>query len=414
MLPQQSEEFRSLQSKINEIIADGAEYAAPTSGSNRQSVQLYDINGDGEEEVLAFFMKENEEKPLRIYVFTQVEDKCEMAAIIEGEGTSIESITYSDLTGDDIPEIVVGWKISSELQMLSMYSMLNLEQEELLTESYSQYMVGDMTRDGVDDLAILSFNAPELNGNMSLYSFDKSGQVQMYTDDISPGISRIDDMTLGKLRNGYLALYIEGTYAEEGQEKAITDVFTFTGGKLNNITADENGVSSDTLTVYPVSWTSAIGLSDINSDGVPEIPNPTMLESTGESGSSFYVIRWSNLNNLGEIKQVMTTYHNFSDGWYIDIPDDWVDKLAIRRVDEVVGEREIVFSFIENTLHVDFMIIYTFTGENKSDRAAAEGRTVLYSDSSKIYAAQILGEPADGLSMEELTQKFSVIKSTWN
>lgn len=414
MLPQQSEGFLNLQNKINEIIDNGAVYAAPTSGANRQSVQLYDVNGDGKDEVLAFFMKANEEKPLKIYVFDQTDGNYETATVIEGEGTSIDSITYSDLTGDGIPEIIVGWKISAELQMLSVYSMDNLEQESLLTKSYSRYVIGDMTGDHADDLIILLYNTAEQGEAVSLFTFDASGQAQMYSDSISPGISRIDNITLGVLRNDYSALYIESTYPEDGQDKTITDIFTFVEGKLKNITADEDGISRNTLTVYPVSWTTAIGLNDINYDGVLEIPDPVILQKPEESSSGFYVIRWSNFNKLGHKKQVMATYHNYSDSWYVEIPDDWIRRLSIRRVDEVAGEREIVFSFIEDNQSVDFMIIYTFTGENKADRAEAEGRTVLYSDNDKIFAAQILEETADGLSIEELARRFSVIKNTWD
>ena len=37
------------------LLESGAEYAAPVSGSNIQPVQLEDLDGDGEEEALAFF-----------------------------------------------------------------------------------------------------------------------------------------------------------------------------------------------------------------------------------------------------------------------------------------------------------------------------------------------------------------------
>ena len=45
---------RQLQSLIDEELASGSEYAAPTHGSYRQSVQLSDVDGDGADEALAF------------------------------------------------------------------------------------------------------------------------------------------------------------------------------------------------------------------------------------------------------------------------------------------------------------------------------------------------------------------------
>ena len=40
---------------IDEVMAaDGCSYSAPVSGSNQQSVQLVDLDGDGEEEAIVF------------------------------------------------------------------------------------------------------------------------------------------------------------------------------------------------------------------------------------------------------------------------------------------------------------------------------------------------------------------------
>ena len=69
-LPQLPEEYTELNSSLNQLLESGAEYAAPVSGSNIQPVQLEDLDGDGEEEALAFFRNSADEKPLKIYIFT--------------------------------------------------------------------------------------------------------------------------------------------------------------------------------------------------------------------------------------------------------------------------------------------------------------------------------------------------------
>ena len=53
-LPQLPEEYTELNSSLNQLLESGAEYAAPVSGSNIQPVQLEDLDGDGEEEALAY------------------------------------------------------------------------------------------------------------------------------------------------------------------------------------------------------------------------------------------------------------------------------------------------------------------------------------------------------------------------
>ena len=94
-LPKLPAEYTELDNRIGEILAEGAEYAAPASGSNIQPVQLLDLNGDGQEEAVAFFRNPSAEKPLKICIFTPVEDGYEQTAAIESSATSINSIVYS-------------------------------------------------------------------------------------------------------------------------------------------------------------------------------------------------------------------------------------------------------------------------------------------------------------------------------
>ena len=83
-LPKLPAEYESLETLIDSLLTDGAEYAAPTSGSNLQSVQMVDLDGDGQEEAVAFFRKASDEKPMKIYVFRAVGDSYERDCLIEG------------------------------------------------------------------------------------------------------------------------------------------------------------------------------------------------------------------------------------------------------------------------------------------------------------------------------------------
>ena len=131
-LPQLPAEYTELNNCINQVIESGAEYAAPVSGSNIQSVQLEDLNGDGEEEAVAFFRNTADEKPLKIYIFTAEEETYRQTAVIEGTGTSIYSIAYEDLDQDGQKELLVGWRVNTEMQALSVYSLRSGQPEELI------------------------------------------------------------------------------------------------------------------------------------------------------------------------------------------------------------------------------------------------------------------------------------------
>lgn len=121
-LPTLPVKYTELNTQLNAILDSGAEYAAPTSGANIQPVQLVDLDGDGREEAVAFFRNPAEEKPLKIYIYAAEEDSYRQSALIEGTGTGIYSIAYTDLDSDGYMELLVGWKATAELQVLEVYS----------------------------------------------------------------------------------------------------------------------------------------------------------------------------------------------------------------------------------------------------------------------------------------------------
>ena len=62
-LPKHSDEYNDLQNAIDGLMAQGAAYSAPVSGANQQSVQLADLDGDGQDEAIVF-LKTGGDKPL--------------------------------------------------------------------------------------------------------------------------------------------------------------------------------------------------------------------------------------------------------------------------------------------------------------------------------------------------------------
>ena len=144
-LPQLPAEYTELNIRLNQVMESGAEYAAPVSGNNIQPVQLEDLNGDGEEEAVAFFRNAADERPLKIYIFTPRGQSYEQAAVIEGTGTSIYSVAYEDLDQDGWKELLVGWRVNTDLQALSVYTLQSGEPEELISGiSYVKYAVSDL------------------------------------------------------------------------------------------------------------------------------------------------------------------------------------------------------------------------------------------------------------------------------
>ena len=82
-LPKHSDEYNDLQNAIDGLMAQGAAYSAPVSGANQQSVQLADLDGDGQDEAIVF-LKTGGDKPLGAYIFDLIDGAYQNIAVIEG------------------------------------------------------------------------------------------------------------------------------------------------------------------------------------------------------------------------------------------------------------------------------------------------------------------------------------------
>lgn len=406
-LPQFPEEYAALRESIDGILAAGAEYAAPVSGTNIQSVQLVDLDGDGVEEAVAFFRNSAEEKPLKIYIFRAIHDGYEQAALIEGSGTSVYSVRYTDLDGDGHRELLVGWRISAELQAVEVYDLRNYQVRSLMFSMYSRYEVVDFDEDGMQEVVVLRSDT-DGNGIAECYNWSGGALEIASTAPLSMTMAELRSMDLGTLREGGRALFVTGVSEDT---EAITDILTYRdGGIVNIVRSDYTGVSSE------IFRSVSLKPADIDGDGVTEVPMPVALPGPQSEGEELYwQVYWRSYNSRGQGEVVLSTYHNTAEGWYLLLPDSWDGQIAVRQVTGV-DERGTVFSYLKDDVPVDFMGIYTITGSSREYKAVRNGRFVLKRQGNTVYAAVFYeGEKdwADGIDQEELNQRFRLIVKEW-
>lgn len=245
-LPKLAGEYESLEAQIDTLLSMGGEYAAPTSGSNLQSVQMIDLDGDGVEEAVAFFRFPNDEKPMKIYIFKADGDSYEQYACIEGTSSLIYSVNYADLDGDGLREILVGYRSSSDVQGLAIYPMTAGTPETLLITGYSRYANLDMDSDGKQELLIICSDE-ESAGRVDYYDWDEGVLGMKYSMRLSLAVAELDRLTAGTLSGGESALFVTGVTAEN---QTVTDVLALRSGRLQNIALGADGNQMPSLTAF--------------------------------------------------------------------------------------------------------------------------------------------------------------------
>ena len=383
-LPRLTGEYVQLEELIDGYISGGGEYAAPQGGAHRQAVQLRDLDGDGVSEAVAFLADSAHTPVVCVYRLGEAGDY-ELSGSIEGAGSAIGSVEYADLTGDGAEELVLLWQLSGDVRLLAVYAIRDAGVTQLLSADCSTFFVSDLNGDGDGELLDLTLDGA--SGTLTRYVFDSRGKAESTAASLSDGVTDVLRARVGYLSDGALALFVESTW-QDGE--LITDVFTAGGGGLANITLGAGG-RSGTLRA------AGAFAADINADRVMELP-----EASGA------LLNWYSLDSLGRRTLALTTYHDYDDGWYLALPDAFLNgTLRVTTEDALPGETETTFSLAGE----DILTIYTLTGENRLDRAAEDGRVLLAENGATVYAAAITA--SDAVTAADLAAGFRLIYAEW-
>lgn len=409
-LPRMAEEYTGLSQQIDSLIDQGYEYASPSGGRNIQSVQMVDLEDDGIQEALVFLRRSSDEKPLKIMVFRLEGDTYRCFCTIESSGSAVDSVYYQDLNGDGCREIIVGWRISADVQTVAVY-VPQPDPYVLLQSGYTRFTVTDLDGDGVKSLL--------------LFRSDNDGQpvagLYIRKDDvISASYSSVLSYTMaelsrgsvvvGKLSDGTPAVFATGV---NSQGMAMTDILVWQeSGGLTNIAQDRT--TGLTVAVYPY---MQLKPQDIDGDGSVEIPAPETAADDAGSGASANtaaavrgLVRWISYCGDESPDVHCVTYHDLSAGWYFRLPDTWQGEATFTTAENGAYESQVVL--LSNGQPV--AALYALTGDNREKRAMMGSRMALKRQNGVTYAGELLaGADYCGLDEESLRLGFNLVVAEW-
>ena len=231
------------------------------AGDNTASIQLQDLDGDGQREsAVTFFRVPGIEKPIKIYVFNQVGEEYIPAGVVEGEGNAVYAIDYAQINGEGRKELAVNWQISNGAYQLGVYTLDDIrlpvgEPEEVLSfvqglnrsdlmgdellltrcsvanDGSSGCRLLDMDRDTRTEVLVTRMDTGGPSSQVELYGWQDGSLKSVALTDLSAGISAVN-----RIRSNYLAgeydqpaVYITSTLADGS--RAI-DVVAYVGEQI--------------------------------------------------------------------------------------------------------------------------------------------------------------------------------------
>lgn len=413
--PKPSTNYQTLQAELEKQIASGISYTAPVEGENRSSIQLIDLDNDGVEEAISFFRGSSSatSNDFKVYVYRKQDERYVCTGSIEGTGTSIQSVDYPVITPDGRRGMVITWRLSAD--GTGALTMCDFDTDcapgVLLETEYSAMELTDMDGDGAKDLLLLT-TAPEGKRVARLYQYNAGSLSMVGEASTSAETVSVERMGTGHVLGDYTAVF-----AEEKMASGVgltTDIFVFADRTLLNLALD--GEDSITRSTYrPVS----VYASDVNSDGVTELPRAVLMAGYTDAAASdaVFMLDWYAYSVDEPPILVMTTYQNISDAWSLVIDPDWHDRITATKTTDS-GLSAVSFSeYVGRGGHIPLFTIYCATGSNRDYYAGRTDLLQLGQTTQAVYFARIADEAEQSslqISAEEIKNRFSLVKQDWN
>lgn len=404
-LPKRSEDYHDLQSAIDKAMTE-LEYCAPLSGENQQTVQMADLDGDGQDEYL-LFAKGSQEKPLRILVFQNVEDTYVNVDTVECNGSAFDQVEYVDMDGNGGMEMVVGRQLSDQvIRSACVYTFSQEGLVQLVAVNYTKFLTVDLDSDQCEELFFLRPGQTDTdNGVAELYSM-RSGVMERYNEvTMSQPADKLKRIIVGKLDGGKSAVYIA---CAAGETALITDIYTLINEKLVNVTlSNASGTNVQTMRNFYVY------ADDIDNDGVVELPSLISMKPLPGmmSADMHHLIRWYAMTPDGDEVDKMHTYHNFVGGWYMQLSSQLAPYLVVMNM----GNQTDFYAWDSQYGSTrKIMSVFAFTGQSREEQGLSEGRFILHKTDSIVYAALLEDAAQDyALTQEAVVYSFRLIQQDW-
>ncbi|MBR5542629.1 MAG: hypothetical protein IKU65_00845 [Oscillospiraceae bacterium] len=390
-VPEMSGMHKALLDTVESVREEGFDFAEPRSGFNRYPLQIMDIDGDGEEEGVAFLRDVVDSYKTFIYVFENSDSVFSLFDVIEGSEKEIYTVSYSSFLHSSGYEIIVEWGTSADsVHPITVYNLTEDGIRKVLDISANQYSVSDIDGNGSNELVAVSKRDGAFFADVYEHGdgrMEKCGSVPL------AGVGgKLIRVISGKATQNKNGVFIE----RETERGIVTDIVSVSDGGYTNL-LPEGDLCFVRATAY-----------DVNNDGIIEIPK--VSEEVRDVTDTDRTYIWNAVSEDGALISRVFTYHSFSDNWYVSLPLSWGGTVSTEKRATRSAEKEIRFITREGmdldaqdyvTAHL--FSVYVLTGSRRKALAAEEGRFIISEREDVVFAAEIISR---SYLSTEITEEF--------
>ena len=407
-LPKLPAEYALLQQQLDEVLAGGAVYASAESGTSRQAVQQVDLDGDGQDETVAFFL--TAEGAYQAHVFRQKEGVYTKVGVAEGFGSTLKAIYYPACGKNGARGLAMCWGFDENgAYGMTIYTMEQDGMRIILDMQYADVAIEDVNGDGAEELAFAIKDNTTGNFSARAYVCREKEYYLLFEAPLCVEVKSVNSMVFGQLQDQQMALYIDSAATMGGY---VTDLICYDGHTAVNRTLDPSSGSGS------VTWRSSpVYCTDINGDGVLDVPVGHFYERESSEIETRCRLDWVDPLASGESRQICSTFHNAAEKWYLMWPEKWSDQICAERSQNAYMTQTVFYDSGSQQERVPVLTIWYFGGDNReAESRIYRGVKTLDSTVSGIYGYTVpeQGERLNTILSEETVRSlFHTIEISW-
>lgn len=359
---------------LSSVNSGDLTFKYPKSGEHRSAFIFRDIDGDGQEEALVFYVTNASDSTFLSVLDRMPDGSWQSPNAIAGAEENVEFISFANLTDESRCDILVGWSDpTGQTKRLNVYSFLDNRLESRFedgAQSYDTYLAANLDSEPLTELALLSRDQRDRVPSQWLHLFAYDGSVLKMMNDIrlSSYMTGCRGITSGKLSqtDARAGIFIDeitedGTLATEvfvvgqpdGEKSAAPEKSSSYGNKrletiiwegmtapadltpeessaLSQPAEDEAPVDAPTLYDLTRRPDNTDVCNDVNGDGIIEIPTGRVMPGyeSYDASEQFYLTQYKRLQG-NALVDVFSAAINRDGGYQIKFPAAWVDHVTI-------------------------------------------------------------------------------------
>ena len=405
--PKPSKDYIALQNKLDKEIANGSVFAQPETGTNRNTVQLVDIDADSEEEAIAFFRESAVSGKFEVIAYKKIGNEYIEMGRITGVGSSIDKVEYPKLSPVGAGGIAISWKIANELERgLTVAKFEEGTFKTVLDTTYMSYTIFDIDADGLDE--IFTITKEQDKPIINMYKMIDGDMELAASSYLSESIESVAKLTTGELISGTRAIAIDSRVKED--VGLVTDLITINQeGVLENLTINKDtGLSMSTYRLINTFTTK------LYNNNVLYIPTITTMKGFKEESlnSIAFVTNWHLYDLYNPSQSDLYTYHSTAEGWYYKLTKDQKDHIGVKKSTASNIKITTFVHQIDENKHTPLFEIYTIPRDEYEENHFGNGYLMLGNDATNMFIAKNL-KPADSKNVKdsEIIDNFQIISS---